>query len=208
MTPEEIQAKIDAEVAGLKAKNNELLGKLKEFDKFKGVDVDQLRKDAEALRELQKKADEESGNYKKLYGELQQATAAQIEAAKKEAEEAKKAVTDFKKRSALNAALNEVKVIPALADFAIGTLIADADMVDGTLVIKGKPAVDFVKEWSATEVGKHFVASGNSGGGERGGTAGGGNEARFFDKKSPDYNLTEQAKIAKNNPELYNRLKK
>ena len=72
-----------------------------------------------------------------------------------------------------------------------------------------KSISEFIDGW-AKEQGKHFIsANDNSGSGSGGNSGQGGNHdfRKYFDKASPDFNLTKQAEIMKTNPELYNQLK-
>jgi hypothetical protein len=118
-------------------------------------------------------------------------------------------IVDMSKKSALLGALSEIKVIPALAEVAILTILPSTAIDDsGNMTVNGKTIPDFVKEWSSSDVGKHFIMSGNSGGGEKGGSGGGASDnAKYFDKKSPEYNLTKQAEIARQDPTVYSALK-
>lgn len=209
MTPEEIQAEIDKATAGLKAKNEELLGKVSKFKAFDGVDLDKLKADSAALQDFIKKSEEEKGEYKKLYEALQGETSKTSAQLKADLESAKNKISDMTKRSAVSSALADIKVIPGLLNIAVDNILKGAAVDDsGNVMIDGKTPSEFIKEWSASDVGKHFVANGNSGGGESGGGGDGTpDEHKFFDKKSKNYNLTEQAKIAQRDPVLYNRLK-
>lgn len=66
-------------------------------------------------------------------------------------------------------------------------------------MIGDKPLTDFVKAWAIGDEGKSFVAApGNSGGGATGGKSGGG-EVNPFAKET--FNLTEQGRIMKENPD-------
>jgi len=213
ITPE-VQALIDAEVKGLKEKNDELLAKLTSqktiLDKVSGVDLDKLVKDSETLAELLKKGDEEKGEYKKLYEGLQTTYQTETTALKGEVEKVKGEMSTLTKRNELAKALGNKKVDPLMLDMAISAILPKTAIDDkGVVMIDGKTPEAFTTDWVGTDLGKRFVISGNSGGGADGdGDAGGsGGFAKFFDPKSKQYSITEQAKIAKTNLPEYTRLK-
>jgi len=214
ITPE-VQALIDAEVKGLKDKNEELLTKLTSqkaiLDKVAGVDLDKLVKDSEALAEMLKKGDEEKGEYKKLYEGLQVTYQTETTALKGEVEKVKGEMSTLTKRNEITKVLGTKKVDPLMMDMAISAILPKAAIDDsGNIVIDGKTPEVFATEWTNSDLGKRFVISGNSGGGaggdgDNGGGAGG--HARFFDPKSKEYNVTKQAQLAKTNLPEYTRLK-
>lgn len=213
MTPEEIQKKIDGEIAGLKRKNEELLAKLSDAkkitDRLSGVDLDKLIEDSKELSEYKKKSDEEKGEYKKLYEQLK---GSMDEEKKKLESDLKRTVEDLatlRKTTAIAGELSKIGVDPVLLDIATKYLIPHAAIDSDKVLLGGKSPEEFAKEWAVTDIGKKFVISGNSGGGATGSddNHSGGN-AKFFDKKSRDYSLTEQAKLAKTNIAGYNRLRK
>lgn len=215
MDDTEIQKKIDEATNGLRAKNAELLGKLKKagevLDKVKDLDIDSLLAAKTELDTLKSKSDEEKGEYKKLYETLKAEKDTVVADLTGKIKEKESKLTTMAKKNSVVAAIVENKLsIPGpLMNIAIDTIMTNVAVDDtGEAKVGDKSVTDFVKEWSASEIGKHFVASGNSGGGANGGA--GDSESswtKFFDKKSPHYNLTEQAKLAKTNIDLYNRLK-
>lgn len=217
MTSEEIQAKIqakvDAETLGLKNKNQELLDKLAALkpiaDKLNGVDLDKLIADSAALAKLQQDGDKEKGEYKKLYEKAVVDHGTETSALKQQLEKIQTEVVTMKKKGALLESFGKHKIDPLLHDIAVNSLIDQVAIDDaGKATAAGKKIDEFVKGWSESDIGKRFTLNGNSGGGGNGGA---GDDidamAKFFDPKSPDYNLTEQAKIAKSNLPEYNRLK-
>jgi len=215
-TEEEIKAAVDAATEGLKSKNSELLGKIKKLsevaDKVKDIDIDSLLAAKTELEDIKKKGDEEKGEYKKLYDTLKAEKDKETGKLVSDLSAAKETILAMNKKNAVVSAITSSGIsIPApLFDIAINNILPNIAVDDtGKAMVGDKKVTDFVKEWAASEVGKHFVVSGNSGGGANGGGGDGMNsEAKYFDKKSPDYNLTEQARLAKTNIELYNRLKR
>ena len=215
-TEEEIKAAVDAATEGLKSKNSELLGKIKKLsevaDKVKDIDIDSLLAAKTELEDIKKKGDEEKGEYKKLYDTLKAEKDKETGKLVSDLSAAKETILAMNKKNAVVSAITSSGIsIPApLFEIAINNILPNIAVADtGKAMVGDKKVTDFVKEWAVSEVGKHFVVSGNSGGGANGGGGDGMNsEAKYFDKKSPDYNLTEQARLAKTNIELYNRLKR
>ncbi|MFA5347467.1 MAG: hypothetical protein WC294_04980 [Methanoregula sp.] len=215
MDEAEIQKKIDEAIKGLKEKNTELLGKLKKagevVDKVKDLDIDSLLAAKTELETLKSKSDEEKGEYKKLYETLKvEKDTVVADLIGKIKDKESKIITMVKKNSVVAAIIENKLSIPGpLMNIAVDNIMADVAVDDtGNAKVGDKTVNDFVKEWAMSDIGKHFVASGNSGGGANGGAGEGESSwAKFFDKKSPHYNLTEQAKLAKTNIDLYNRLK-
>lgn len=219
-TEEELKAAIakavSDETAGLKSKNEELIGKLKKTSdallKFEGIDIVALSAAKQELDEIKKKGDEERGEYKKLY-ETTVSEKSRIEnELNAKIKDLSGNIVNMTKRNAVVAAIFENKItIPGpLMNMAIDSIMANVAVDDsGAAKVGDKSVSEFIKDWASSDIGKHLVASGNSGGGSNGG--GDGNfesESKYFDKKSPHYSLTEQARLAKSNVDLYNRLKK
>ena len=166
MTPEEIQAKIDAAVEeateGLKKKNSELLAEVKKFKKgdFDPAEIEKLETLADDLKSKLSAAEK------------------QLKTATKELETTKAGLAAESKftqglliDNGLTAELTKAGVTnPALLKAATTMLRNGAQVVaDGenrVAKVGDKPLSDFVKEWAATDEGKHFIsAAGNSGGG-------------------------------------------
>ena len=211
-TPEQL-THINTLTQGLKDKNTELIGKVKKITTtLEGLgDTAQLIADAKELKKLQKKQAEDDNDLTKLNKQLNQdftelktsTTATRLE------------LDALKRSSALKTELVKLRVDPILLDTAEQILLPrtqfekDDGVNTGSIVADDKPLGDFLKDWATTDVGKRFVSEGHSGGG-----AGGSHnststpEAKFFDKKSKHYSVTEQAKVAKNNPALYAKLAK
>ena len=201
------------DVIGLKNKNKELLDKLHKMkgtlSMFDDVDVKALQKDQKTLQKMLKQQEEEKGEYKKLYAKQREDHAQAIDKLKQERTEAQNAVKSLQKQTALSTALIKAKVEPVMLEAAEKLLFNDIGLTDdGNAVVGDKPVEEFVKDWAITDIGKRFVTPPNSGGGAAGSGSSGSKDVDYFDKKSNAYSLTEQAKIAKKNPELYNKLHK
>jgi len=68
---------------------------------------------------------------------------------------------------------------------------------------------DYVNGWAESEVGKHFRKAPVNSGGDASGNNGDGHssEVECF-KRGKTWNLNEQGKIAKRDPEMYRKMKK
>ncbi len=209
------QEELDAVVKGLKDKNGDLLGQIASFKttiaKFDGIDIEQLTKDSSTLKSMLENQDKEKGEYKKLYEDLKTATDTKIADLEGKIKEKDTEFNSHKKRSKISSGLAGADIDPIMLDIAVDAIIGKAAMDDnGTILIDGKPQDEFIADWVKTDLGKKFTIDGNTGGGGGGGEEGGDSQgvAKFFDKKSEHYNLTEQAKLAKTNIAEYNRLRK
>ena len=173
LTSPEVTAAIEVAVAeaitGLKNKNTELLGELKAARKTAVIDPDEFSRLKEERDDLKdritefdkalKSAKLDTEKTLKLYNdELSRSTAMDID-------------------SKLSAALSECKVRPELikAAKAMFSGMAKSEVKDNVrqVTMDGKAVSDYVKEWAATDEGKHFVAApANAGGGAPGGAGG------------------------------------
>jgi len=159
----------DAEVAGLKDKNKELLGKLRAAGEIKPEDMAAVEAERDkALADLaaaQKQAKE--------------ATAAADKATKAlEAETgftSKLLVQDGIKSALIAHGVKDDDYLDALTTkFATGASVV-ADGEQRKAIIGDKAIADVIKEWAASDAGKKFVAAPvNGGGGAPGGTTAGG----------------------------------
>ena len=165
MTPEEIQAKIDAAVEeaieGLKKKNSELLAEVKKFKKgdFDPAEIEKLENLADDLKTKLSAAEKQL-----------KITTKELETTKAGLAAESKFTQGLLIENGLSAALTAVGVPKEFLKAAQSMLKAGAVVVaDGenrVAKVGDKPLSDFVKEWAATDEGKHFIsAAGNSGGG-------------------------------------------
>ena len=194
---------VNKAVEGLQTKNQELLGKIKKL-KDGSPDIEKLKAEAAEYHKLKTAAEEEKGEYKKLY-EKQLKTASELE---KQVHAVKADHRTLIKKTAITGALSKVGVMPEMVDIAVTSFLGDAKLDEDSVLVKDKPLKDFVKEWVKSDVGQRFIPNGNSGGGANGGAGDGESDnVKFFDKKSKHYSLTEQAKLAKKDPKLFATLK-
>jgi len=168
ITKEQMDAAIAEAVekaeTGLKAKNAELLAKLK------------AEKDAKAdLEEKASKAAEEaaekSGDVEKIKQQLTDKFDKEIKGLKDQLSEKSSRLHAVLDDSTLTEALVKAKVAPQFIEVAKDHIKArnkpEIGDVDGKSagLINGKPIADFVSEWSQGESGKHFIAAPDNGGG-------------------------------------------
>lgn len=171
ITPE-IQALIDAaiektaqEYKGLKEKNTELLGKLKEKQTY----AEQM---AEAKEKAELEALEKAGNIDAVKKQIEEKFAKQL--AEKDS-----AVNDYKAKlqklvieDGLTATLAKTGVAPQYMDAAKALLKNSAQFDIGddlTAKVGDAPLSDFVVKWATSDAGKHFLAAPlNAGSGAKG----------------------------------------
>ncbi len=100
----------------------------------------------------------------------------------------------------LTTALDEINVKPELRKAAMALLRTTAEIDDdGKISLGDKPLSEAIKEWAKSDEGKAFIANGNSGGGANGSGKGNqGGDTNPWAKGT--WNLTEQGKIYKADP--------
>ena len=194
-TVEELMAEIDA----MALKNKELLSELRVAkNKNKDIDPDAYNKaldENEQLKEELSKLDKNS---------------------KIEVEKLSKTLTDKDSK------LKQILVTDGLRDAFVKNG-ADKELLDAVLAlhqnkvqlsedytpnVEGKDLNTFAKEWLGGD-GKRFLEfTPTSGGGSNGsGGSNGGDISKYFDKTNKEFNLTKQAEILRENPDLYKTLK-
>ncbi len=168
-SPEVKQAIADAvaeATEGLKAKNSELLGKLKKAQQGQQIDP----ADLEAV---ERERDQLKAELTKANTALKKANT-DLEAANKRATEIDTAYANSLKDAALTEALTKAGVTsPALLKAAKALHGSGLQVVDenGQRVVKAgeKSLGDFITEWAGSDEGKHFVAAPDTtGGGSQG----------------------------------------
>lgn len=192
-----------AEVQRLKDKNSELLGKLNKARQANGGDnteeVSRLERELDEtkhdLSEAQSKLRVVERDLKKVTGERDTAVT------ERDTER-----TNFRNElieNNLTAALVEHKVAPHFMDAAKALLKSKVSVeMEGDerkLLADGKPLGDFVKDWAASDAGKHYVvAPGNAGGGASGANGG---QIPGGLKKLDEYSETERVEMARTRPD-------
>ena len=205
---ESTQAAIDAEVAGLKKKNKELL------EKYKNPDDDARQK----LIMLESERDELQANLARLQKDMETVKADKLKAEKERDEKvsaANQTVADLLIDGGLTSALagavkpahmeavkllHKSKFTVELGEDGKPRAVASVKGADGT--VKKLDPKAYVTEWMNTPDGKEWaLASSNSGGGASGSGAGGGTNKAF-----KDMTLDERTQLFKANPAQYSAL--
>lgn len=201
------------DLEGLKSKRDQLLAqevKLKEKHKDEIEAKDKELSDLKA--DLEQKLEGNEG-YKKLYDKAVEQHTAEVAKLQEKIAASDTAIQELLVTDSLTRELTAANVNPELIDVAISSLSADVAIVEdnGKKVAKvgDKTVADHVKDWAAGNVGKHFIiADENSGGGSPGNDNNNSSKFAEFEKhfKGETWNLTEQSKLLKTNPEAYNTL--
>ncbi len=157
----------DEDVAGLKAKRDELL-------RANAALKAQMKEQAERLASLEAAsaaAEEErakkAGNFEKLAADLQAKHAAEQKLALERISQYEQKFRLSAIDSSVNSALNAANVSPKFRDLAAAFIKSQPIEVgdDGaTVSIGGKSLADYVTAWTQSEAGKHVVLSGSTGG--------------------------------------------
>ena len=163
---------VEEAVNGLKAKNTELLGKLKKAQKDATIDP----ADHAALQ-----ADLDA-NETKLAQAVKdlKAVTTENEKIKKSYETESKVAHNLLVETGLSTALLESGIknpsyLKAAKAMLAGQVVLTTDGDERVAKVGDKPLAEFVKEWAASDEGKTFVdAPGNAGGGAGGGACGAG----------------------------------
>lgn len=198
---EAITAAVDDAVKGLKSKNSELLGSVRELkDTMKTI---QQEKD-----DLEEKTAGKTGDVDKIKQQLEAKHKKELDAVTGENGKLKGQLETHVIGEGLTAALTKAKIAPQLMEAAKAliksTFKGEVGDNDGKPFAKfdGKTVDEFVTAWAQTESGKHFVtADNNSGGGSNGangnGKAGTGDKTKKqmtrsdFDALSPMERMTK-----------------
>lgn len=192
-TAEELQAKIDEELSGLKAKRDELLG-LHAKDKERLSELEKAQLEAEEARQKEK------GEFKSLYEKTQ----ADLEAERENARKFRQTIQEKELESAANALTGELTRDTKRAELLRKEALQFAKYTEeGVKFEIGGVEVDAakLKEKLATDypflVDGSGASGGNAQGGSRNGQAG----------KWADYTPAELSDIRKSDPAKYEQLK-
>lgn len=173
-----VQAIVDEAVAGLKAKNTELLGDMK---KIKDAKTEAEKRLEELAAEKNSRLEDDlkkSGEFDKLKEQIEARHKKEVDGLNETVAKLKGQLDTHVIGEGLTAALVKAKVAPQLMDAAKALIKAqfkgEIGENDGTPFAKfdGKAVDDFVTGWSQSDAGKHFVqADSNTGGGSNGANA-------------------------------------
>jgi hypothetical protein len=197
-----------SELTKVLKKNEELIGELRAKDRvikqFEGVDLEALQAAADKLQEVEDAKKKEVGEYKTLYEQEIQKSGK----LKNELESKGQQNVDLTKRLKVVEVMPDV--FPEFREIAINQLSASVELGEnGNATAAGKPLTDFMKEWAESPLGKRMtMAADNAGGGAQGSQGKSGPDPLLgaFKKGDPAYNVTEQAKLRKTDPERANKL--
>lgn len=195
---------------GLKRDLVKLKEKIKEFD---GLDIADLKKAKEDLERIQSENQNNETEIQKAMRIASEQHKQTIDAMNKRLDMLTNRNRTLLVDDALRSELVKSNCKPLLVEAAISLLkpnvtIIEADGMEKA-TIGDKSISEYVAEWSKSEVGSNFIlAKQNTGGGNVNVSKQAIDEnSKFFDRKSSSYNLTEQLKIKKANPELYDKLR-
>lgn len=153
----------EADVAGLKEKNKELIAKLKKAQSGEGGDVDsaevarletELRDTKKALRAAEKARDDA----------VEERDTA-VQRADKEASVTASLLTENGLTAALTKANVKPELLPAVTALLSGKVEIKEVSGKREAQVNGKALGDFVEEWAKSDEGKHYVAAPLNGGG-------------------------------------------
>lgn len=169
----------EAEIAGLKKKRDELLGKISDLRANGGADnkAEVSRLEAEVNR-LEGEVTEANKKLKLAEKSAETATTerdAAVQRADTEAGVSRKLLVDGGLTNALVAANVDAKFLPAATALLKDKVVIKEVNGERQAFVGDKPLGEFVKEWSQGDDGKHYVsAPGNGGAGAGGGSKGAG----------------------------------
>ena len=184
-------------------KNKELLGEMKKAKaKTDGVDVEKFFQMSDELESL-----------KAEYAKVTKLSKLETEKLMKSLSDKDSALQKYLIDNGLMSAFTSAGVTdPLKLDLAISKFKTMAQVREDNGELKAfigdKALNDAVNEWIGG-AGKDLVtpAQAYGGGAGGGGQGGAGDLRKYFDKTSPDFNLTKQAEIYQQNPQLFEQLK-
>lgn len=159
----------EAEIEGLKTKNTDLIGKLRKARAEGG------NENTGEIERLETELNEAQGKLRKAESDLRQVNrdVATVTAERDAAQTSLQAETDFARNllvnNGLTGALVEANVAPQFLDDVTASLARQVTIKDSDgerkAFVGDKPLGEFVKEWSQSDRGKHYVVAPANGGG-------------------------------------------
>ena len=197
--------------SGLKADLVKLKEKAKQLE---GVDLEKLKADSVKLEQVLKEKQSRESDIEKAMRIQKETHETEMKAIKEmlsglQMHNRTLIVDDALKNELIKVNCNPVLISAAIASIKPLVSVLNENGVE-VAKVGDKTIVEHVEAWSKTEEGKAFcIAKRNSGGNTGQITQQQMDEnAKYFDPKSKDYNITAQIKVKKQNVELYNNLKK
>lgn len=171
---------VEEATKGLKSKNEELLGKLN-ANKEKLAEKEAKEQELEAARaQAEEEAAMKSGDANKIKETYEAKLAALTEQYKTEKADLLGKLDTVVIDNGLTDALTQHNIAPQHIK-AVKALIKSENNLEigefegkASAVVDGKPLTQFIAEWSQGEIGKHYVAAPDNGGGGANGANGGG----------------------------------
>lgn len=203
----ELQKLVDASLAGVKTKNDELLSEVKKYKNDTKQLADTLAELKAAKERTEQEALEKTGDVDKIKAALESRFTKEREQLAAERDAVKGNLHKLLVDNGLTDALTKSGVAPQFLDAAKALIKTQGQVeiaeVNGsaTALISGKTVNDFVSEWAQGDHGKHFKAApANAGGGASGSN---GNSGAMAAKGNFAGSKTERAQaIANKYPEL------
>lgn len=187
---EAIRSAVDEAVAGLKNKNTELLSELKAARKNLTIDPEDYGRLKDEKDSLLEKISELNKSLKTSQIELDKVT----KLYQSETSEYNRMLVD----NSLTVALGEVKVKPELLKAVKALVSPNIEVKDRQARVGDKSISDYIKEWSVSDEGKHFVmAPINSGGNSSGAANGSGGQKQVTRSQFDGMNQFERSNFAK-----------
>ena len=170
-TKELIQAEVQKAVAGLQAKNSELLGSIKDLKTKNSTLQSEIDNYTQAEAEAKQKALLQSEDKEKVIKELQSQFAKKETEYLTQLEAANKAKDNFIIDNKIQDALAKAGIKSELINPTLMLVknMNEASLVDGEVIIKGQGLGEFIKEFTENDFGKYYLsAKGTTGGGSEG----------------------------------------
>lgn len=194
-TAEELKERLDAEVAGLKAKRDELLG-LHTKDKERLTELEKAQKEAEEARQKEK------GEFKQLYEKTQ----AELEAERDQARKFRQQIQEREIEAAVIALVGSMTRDTARFNLLKKEALQFAKYTESGVQFElGGVSVDAEKLREKLASDYPFLVDGS---GASGGGAQGGSRTGQAGKKFNEYSGSELQAIRRENPTEYERLKR
>ncbi|WP_298983477.1 hypothetical protein [uncultured Roseibium sp.] len=215
---EAIDAAVTARVEPINSKKNELLDEKKKLSQqlnaFEGIDPEEYKALKAAAAEKEEADAKEKGDWQAILDQRDQKHQSSLEKVTTEltdrAEKAEKFAEDLIVKTELTDALMKAKVSEPFMD-AVQMLLKDKIVVkpDEALGFRAFAEIDgdqvdvseYVRLWSESEQGKHFIVAPVNGGGGVGSKAGA-NSGQDNPWKAGSVNLTRQGKIIRTDKAL------
>lgn len=167
LAKDDVASIVDKEVNGLKKKNEELLGKLKN-GKVSQAELIELQSQLKEIEDEKLRAAED-------WNALEKNLRKEMDKLKGEYETRESQYTRAITERDLVSELVKANVKPEFLEAVKAMHGTKVQYVEGKVVVGEKPLNEFVSEWANSDEGKHFIAAPkNNGGGAPGGRGGSG----------------------------------